>query len=133
MYDLYHYIGGDTGTSPTGDLRPVSGTERGTQRLLRRLMTNPAMPAKDNEASTSPDYIFHPEYGAGLGKKVGQSINLNEWKSLILGQMLLEDCVATSPEPVVTLTLIDMGVSCNIQYTDAVSGTPATLSFDVTR
>lgn len=121
MYDLYHYIGGDISKSPTGDLRPVSDTERGTQRVLRRLMTNPG------------DYLFHPEYGAGLGRKVGQSVNVNEWKALIIGQMLLEDCVATSPEPTVTLTLIDMGVSCSIQYTDAVSGTPATLSFDVTR
>lgn len=121
MYDLYHFIGGDLSTSPTGDLRPVSDTERGTQRVLRRLMTNPG------------EYVFHPDYGAGLGKKVGQTVNLNEWKSLILGQMLLEDCVAVTPVPTVTLTIISEGVSAYITYTDATTGTPATLSFDVTR
>lgn len=121
MYDLYHYIGSDLSTSPTGDLRPVDSTERGKQRILRRLMTNPG------------DYIFHPEYGAGLGQKIGQSVNINEWTALILGQMLLEDCVAQDPEPTVTITIITEGVSVYATYTDATTGTPATLSFDVTR
>lgn len=121
MYDLYHFIGGDLSASPTGDLRPVDSSTRGTQRILRRLMTNPS------------EYIFHPEYGAGLGQKVGQSVNKNEWEALIRGQMLLEDCVAQSPIPKITLTIITEGVSVFIQYTDAVSGTPETLSFDVTR
>jgi hypothetical protein len=110
MKDIYHYIGGDLSTSPTGDLRPVESTERGKQRVLRRLMTNPG------------DYIFHPAYGAG-----------NEWKALILGQMLLEDAVAQDPTPTVTLTIIEQGVSVYVSYTDATTGTPATLSFDVTR
>jgi len=121
MYDIHHFVGGDLSTSPAGDLRPVSGTERGKQRILRRLMTNPG------------DYLFHPDYGAGLGQKVGQSVNLNEWKALISGQMLLEDAVAASPAPSVTLALIDGGVSVYITYADATTGTAETLSFDVTR
>ncbi|MDF7658300.1 phage tail protein [Erwiniaceae bacterium L1_54_6] len=121
MYDIFHYVGGELSTSPTGDLRPVTGTERGKQRILRRLMTNPG------------DYVFHPLYGAGLGKKVGETVNVNEWKALITGQMLLEDAVATDPAPVITLSLIDEGVSVYIKYTDATTGTPETLSFDVTR
>lgn len=83
---------------------------------------------------TNPgEYVFHPDYGAGLGQKVGKAVNLNEWKSLILGQMLLEDAVAVTPVPTVTLTLVTEGVSVYILYTDATTGTPATLSFDVTR
>ncbi|WP_217548789.1 phage tail protein [Pantoea sp. GbtcB22] len=121
MYDIYHYVGGELSTSPAGDLRPVSSTERGKQRILRRLMTNPG------------DYVFHPEYGAGLGNKVGQSVNLNEWKALISGQMLLEDTVASNPAPTVSLSLVEGGVSVNIKYTDSTSNTPETLSFDVTR
>ncbi|MCG7388743.1 phage tail protein [Pantoea sp. ACRSB] len=121
MYDIHHYVGGDLSTSPAGDLRPVSGTERGRQRILRRLMTNPG------------EYVFHPDYGAGLGQKVGQNVNLNEWKTLISGQMLLEDAVAASPPPTVALSLIEGGVSVAVAYTDASTGTPETLSFDVTR
>jgi hypothetical protein len=122
MQDLYHYIGGDLGTSPAGDLRPVSGLEMGKQRVLRRLMTNPG------------DYIYHPTYGAGLGSKVGQSLNVGEWTALIKGQMLLESCVSQDPKypPKVTLTPLTNGVSAYITYTDAPSGVPVTLSFDVT-
>lgn len=121
MKDIYHYIGGDLSTSPTGDLRPVENTERGKQRVLRRLLTNPG------------DYIYHPTYGAGLGQKVGESVNINEWTALILGQMLLEDVVAQDPAPTITLNIIEQGISVYASYTDATSGTPATLSFDVTR
>lgn len=121
MYDIYHYVGGELSTSPAGDLRPVTGTERGKQRILRRLMTNPG------------DYVFHPDYGAGLGKKVGQNVNLNEWKGLISGQMQLEDAVASDPAPSVSISLVDGGVSVTISYTDSTSNTPETLSFDVTR
>ncbi len=120
MDDLYHYIGGDLSVSPSGDLRPVNGTERGKQRVLRRLLTNPG------------DYIFHPDYGAGLGALVGQNVNIGEWTTLIKGQMLLESCVATSPAPVINLTIIPNGVSANITYTDAYINQPVTLSFDVT-
>ncbi|MGP2486906.1 phage tail protein [Pantoea ananatis] len=121
MYDIHHYVGGDLSTSPAGDLRPVSASERGKQRILRRLMTNPG------------DYVFHPGYGAGLGRKIGENVNPGEWKALITGQMLLEDSVAVSPPPSVSLALIDGGVSVSIQYTDATSGISETLSFDVTR
>ncbi|WAT04105.1 hypothetical protein O1V64_17900 [Rouxiella badensis] len=47
--------------------------------------------------------------------------------------MLLEDAVAQDPTPTVTLTIIEQGVSVYVSYTDATTGTPATLSFDVTR
>jgi hypothetical protein len=121
MYDLYHFTGGDLDGSSTGDLRTPSGGERGKQRILRRLLTNPG------------DYVFHPEYGAGLGKKVGETVKPGEWKSLISGQMLLEESVSSQPPPVVRLALIEGGVSVSLAYTDAMTGSPETLSFDVTR
>jgi hypothetical protein len=133
MIDLYHYIGGDLSLSPTGDLTPVSDTEKGKQRVLRRLLTNPQLEDADGNIISAGDYVFHPDYGAGLARKVGDIVNINEWTALIRGQMLLEDCVARSPEPVITVSVIDQGASVDIQYTDAVSGLPTTLSFDVTR
>ncbi|WP_028534226.1 hypothetical protein [Paludibacterium yongneupense] len=120
MIDLYHYVGSDLSKSPSGDLKPVTGLERGKQRVLRRLMTNPG------------DYIFHPDYGAGLGRKVGDIVNVKEWKALILGQMLLESCVAADPEPTVDVKVIEGGASVFIQYTDSGTGETAALSFDVT-
>ena len=121
MYDIYHFTGGDLEGSSTGDLRTASGVERGKQRILRRLLTNPG------------DYVFHPEYGAGLGKKVGETVKPGEWKALITGQMLIEECVAIQPPPVVKLAFIEGGVCVSLAYTDAMTGSPETLSFDVTR
>lgn len=119
MNDLNHYIGSDLSTSPTGDLSTVSGIERGKQRILRRLLTNPG------------DYLFEPDYGAGLGRYVGASVNTTEIVALIEGQLRLEACVAQSPAPVVSVQRTNSTLSVGIQYTDATSGEPTTLYFDV--
>ena len=49
MADMNHWMGGDLGVSPVGDVAAVSGTDRGRQRVLRRLSTNPGA------------YVFQPE------------------------------------------------------------------------
>lgn len=121
MYDIYHFTGGGLEGSATGDLRTASGSERVKQRILRRLLTNPG------------DYVFHPEYGAGLGKKIGETVRPGEWKALISGQMLREETVASHPSPEVKLTLIQGGVSVSVAYTDAMTGSRETLCFDVMR
>lgn len=121
MHDLFHLIGSDLEVSAAGDLRPVSDTDRVKQRILRRLLTSPG------------EYLFHPEYGAGLGKKVGETVNDSEWKALIRGQMLLEDAVAPTPPPTIKFRLIEGGVSVSVAYTDATAGTSEILRFDVTR
>ena len=121
MNDLNHYVGGDLSLSPTGDLSTVSDMERGKQRILRRLITNPG------------DYLFHPEYGAGLGQYVGALMNVPEITGLIRGQILLEDCVAKTPQPVITVSGQNDTLSATISYTDSPSGEPVTLSFEVDR
>ncbi|WP_337021814.1 phage tail protein [Pantoea anthophila] len=121
MHDLYHFTGGDLDSSSAGDLRTASGSDRAKQRILRRLLTNPG------------DYIFHPEYGAGLGKKIGETAEPGEWRALIIGQMLLEKAVASDPPPVVKLISIEGGISISVSYTDAMTGSPESLTFDITR
>lgn len=121
MKDLHHYIGSDIASSATGDLQSASGTERGQQRILRRLLTNPG------------EYIFHPEYGAGLPAKVGETLDIPQIRALIRGQMLLEESVARTPEPEIIVTAIQGGISCLIRYVDAQSKTPAVLSFNVNK
>jgi hypothetical protein len=121
MKDLNHYAGGDLSLSPTGSLSTVEGIERGKQRILRRLITNPG------------DYLFHPEYGAGLGRYVGALTNIPEIIALIRGQILLEDCVAKKPAPVISVSTDNETFSVTISYTDAPLGEPVTLSFEVNR
>lgn len=120
MDDLFHYFGSDLSVSPTGDLQPVSDTVKGQQRVLRRLLTNPG------------DYIWEPDYGAGVPQWIGRTLDIPKITALIRGQMLLEEAVAKIPEPQITVQEIANGLSVSISYTDAPSNTPQTLQFDVT-
>jgi hypothetical protein len=133
MSDLNHFFGGDLSLSNTGDLAAVSGTTQGIQRVLRRLLTNPALLDSNNNVTVSGDYIFHPNYGAGLPRLVGSVINLPKIRALIRGQILLEAAVARNPEPIITVTEISGGISVNIRYSDAQTGKPQALAFDVNR
>jgi hypothetical protein len=121
--DASQFWGGDLSASlsPTGDILPATGTERGQQRILRRLLTNPG------------DYLFHPEYGAGLPAYVGSNASADEVRALIRGQMLLEDAVARVPAPQIAVSRITNGISVQVSYNDAPSGQPVTLSFTVSQ
>ena len=120
LKDLYQWFGSDVSQSPTGDLMPIDGTVRGQQRVLRRLLTNPM------------GYIWHPDYGAGLGARVGDT-DINGITAIIRGQIKLEDAVAKYNEPLITVTPITGGITVDIQYMDAQAQTPVILSFNVTQ
>lgn len=133
MSDLNHFYGNDITLSPTGDFLQVSGTDQGLQRVLRRLLTNPAVVDSNGVTQVAADYIFHPEYGAGLPRMIGDVVDIKKIRAVIRGQMLLEACVSRNPEPVIQVTPILGGVSVQIQYNDALVNKPVALSFDVNR
>lgn len=122
MADLQTGWGGDVASTETGDLATVSGPALGTQRVLRRLLTNPG------------DYIWQPEYGAGLGQFVGQPADTAAIQTLIRTQMRLEPAVAASPEPVISLQLDPGGsLSVQIRYADAETAETQSLSINLPR
>jgi phage baseplate assembly protein W len=123
MPDLFQQWGSDFAISPTGDLGTASGTVLGQQRVLRRLLTNPG------------EYIWQPEYGAGLSRFIGQPAAVLQIQAAIRSQIFKETVVARSPEPVID---IDLGpgasngtVYVHVRYVDAPSGETQTLSFTV--
>ena len=118
MTDAFHHFGSDLAVSANGDLLTASGADESRQRVLRRLLTNPA------------DYLWQPEYGAGLPASVGRPLDAAPLTALVAGQMYLEADVAR--EPHVALTPIPDGVSARIAYTSVESGEPVLLGFDVT-
>ncbi len=120
MPDLDMGWSGDLSTTPTGDLLLVDAPGLGTERVLRRLMTNPG------------DYIWHPDYGAGLAQFVGQPANARGVEALILAQMQLESAVAQVPEPVITVQS-DPGGSLYVQirYADADSANSSALTINL--
>ena len=82
MADINHTFGADIGPSATGDLAVIAGLTQSQQRILRRLLTNPG------------DYLWHPNYGAGLASYIGGVSTVQEMQALILANMLLEASVA---------------------------------------
>ena len=118
--DAGHYFSGDLQVSATGDLLSVSSTLESQQRILRRLLTN------------QKDYIWQPDYGAGLPVQIGMPLNEAEMDSLIKSQMYLEQSVVQNPAPQIITTSIPNGIDVQIQYVEADSTKPTVLSFSVT-
>jgi phage baseplate assembly protein W len=120
MPDLSHIWGSDLLPSPTGDLALVDDPTLGQQRVLRRLLTNPG------------DYIWQLDYGAGLGRFIGQPASAAQIRSVIRSQIFQEAAVARTPEPVIDVQVgVDGTVYVHIRYVDAVSGQTQILSFPV--
>jgi len=121
MADLHLIWGGALALDATGDLLLVSGSEEGRQRVLRRLLSNPA------------DLLFHPEYGAGLPAKVGQTTKAADLHATVRRQMFHEAVVQQDPPPAVTVQHGYLATTIAIQYTDAETGQPVGIGFTVER
>jgi len=121
--DISHEWGSDLLIGPTGDFVTVTGVERGQQRLLRRLLTSPG------------DYIWHPDYGAGLARFIGQPGNTLQIRAVIRSQIFKEAAVAHTPEPVIDVQLSPEGAIgtayVHIRYVDVPTGQTQTLSFSM--
>lgn len=120
MADIKHTIGGDLTLSPTGDIALSDGAELGQERVLRRLLTNPA------------DYIWHLAYGAGLPRFVGEVADKSRIIAVTRAQMYREGVVARTPAPNITVDVQMTGlVTLGIQYVDQATQTPVALNFNV--
>jgi phage baseplate assembly protein W len=123
MADVYHQWGADLIVSPTGDLGTISDPLLGQQRVLRRLLTNPG------------DYIWQPNYGAGLAGFIGQPASPLQIKAVIRSQIFKEAAVARQPEPVIDVQVSPGGaagvVYVYVRYVDADSAQTQVLSFSV--
>lgn len=120
MSDLHHAWGGDFSAGLTGDLAAVSGPALGTERVLRRLLTNPG------------DYLWQPGYGAGLARFVGQPADPAAIRALVRQQMLREAAVAPEPEPVIEVQSDPGGtLSVQVRYADAETAEARTLTLQI--
>lgn len=121
--EISHFFGQDLTLSPSGDLNQSDGDDLTKQSIIRRLLTNPG------------SYIWHPDYGAGIGRFVGQNLsadNFDNIKNLIKSQILKEETVARTPAPQITLSISNNTILiCNIIYYDAVLKNPVAISLKV--
>ena len=130
--DLDHYYGNDISASATGDLALADTVKMGEQRVYRRLLTNSQLTAANGTPIASPDYTWHPTYGAGLPRKVGSPGNSAATAAIVKGQMALEATVAKSPKPTVNVLQNGNTSSVMIQYTEANTASTQFVSFDIT-
>lgn len=121
LTDMHHWWGSDLSVSETGDLATVTKTDRGRQRVLRRLMT------------PSGGYLSHTDYGAGLPQYVGQNAEPAKIKTKIKGQMKLESAVSqtSSDAPTVSISSSSTTLAAEVSFTVAQSADPAVLSFKI--
>lgn len=118
MFDVAHQFGGDLSVGVSGDLAVASAGLLGQQRVLRRLLTNPG------------DYLWAPDYGAGLGQFVGQPVSAAQIRAVVRSQIFKEAAVARTPEPTIEVSADGSGVvSVSIRYADANDGQTQMLSF----
>jgi len=111
MADAYHIFGQDWVVSASGDLLMTQNSQdETTQRVLRRLFTNPGA------------YVWNLSYGAGLPAQIGQPTQPGTLKAVTLQQMQLEAGVAQTPAPTVAVTSNALGYTgISVTYTDAVT------------
>ena len=118
--DLHHVWAGDLAVTGTGDLALAAGGAAGTERVLRRLLTNPGA------------YIWHAAYGAGLARFVGEPAAPQAVAALIRTQMTREAAVAPAPEPVIAVrTDLPGQLAVQIRYADAETAAAQTLDIQV--
>jgi hypothetical protein len=117
--DVWHEFGADLVVSANGDLLTADSVNLSQQFVLRRLLTNPG------------DYIWQPQYGAGLPEKIGDPFDVATIEGIVTSQMYLESTVVRDPPPVIEVDSFPNGMFVDISYTEADSGLPAVLSFPV--
>jgi phage baseplate assembly protein W len=119
MYDIFHEWGADLAVGSGGDIALASGSDVISQRVCRRLLTNPG------------DYLWNLDYGAGLARFIGQPARSAEIEAVITSQLSLETAIPTNPAPQVTTTAVDVAngyVVANIIYVDPTSQNAVTLN-----
>jgi hypothetical protein len=118
MSDAFLTWGGDLQVNAAGDVAVASDLDLSQQRILRRLLTN------------LQDYIWQPDYGAGLGSFVGQPASEPIIEATIRNQMLLEPTVLQMPPPTVSvLVQPNSQVFVDVGYVESSTGSLQYLSF----
>lgn len=125
MIAVFGTWAGDLAFGPTGDLDVCDAQAETSQRVIRRLLTN------------SGDYIWHLDYGAGLGAQVGQTYSPKVLENTVQRQLRLEAAIATAPAPVVltesSLANATSQIVATIRFQMSRLVNPSVVSIDVGR
>jgi len=119
MYDIFHEWGCDLVVGTSGDLALAGGSDAISQRVFRRLLTNPG------------GYLWNLDYGGGLAQFVGIPAKSADIEAVIITQLALETAVPTTPAPQINASVVNAAdgyVVANIIYADPSSAQPVNLN-----
>lgn len=119
MYDIFHEWGCDLDVGSGGDLALSNASGMISQRVSRRLLTNPG------------DYIWNLDYGGGLAQFVGTPANATKIQAVVTEQLALESSVPRTPAPKISVSAgnsADGYMVANITYADPSSARPVVIS-----
>ena len=109
MYDLSLDWEADLVVASGGDLDLSVGSDTISQRVFRRLLTNPG------------DYIWNLDYGGGLAQFVGLPCSPADIEAVVRTQLALESALPPTPAPQVSAAIVDAAngyVLATITYAD---------------
>lgn len=101
---------GDFSVDELGNTNIAEGDIAYVQRLIRRLLTSPRLlDAYTKRAVAAPDYIFEPEFGAGLRRLINMPVRQEEIQRLVSGQILADEETSKAVRPDIRTEVLDDG------------------------
>lgn len=133
--DFYLDFNSDLLLAQDGQIQVAVGWDQVRQRILRRMITNAAVTLPTG-VSTPADYIFHQDFGFGLGSLVGGAYTddfLNDLQRRVAQAVFADDDIDATIPPSIDFSLpapntlqITIGVTLT-------SGQPGTISIQMTQ
>lgn len=126
--DIYQEYGNDLVVDDNGDLLSADDAELSNQRIIRRLLTTP------RSVVNPPDYLDHPDYGAGTPFFIGQPNTpevMEKIKGIMISQMYLEDSVSQNPQPEIEFNFSGEHLNCTIAYTNLLTNSQEVINFTI--
>jgi hypothetical protein len=120
--------------TPSGSIQVATGWDSTRQGIVRSLITNPAQTLPDG-TTTTPDYIFEPDFGVGLGAMVDQNYDTASLQALeqkIQNAVLNDPGVNSSAPPSVQFNQPNNYTLDIIISVTQISGEPGTIALAVT-
>lgn len=119
MFDIFHEWGCDLRVGSSGDLALAIGSDAVSQRVVRRLLTNPR------------GYIWNLDYGGGLAQFVGTPAASSNVEAVVNVQLAMESAIPQDIAPRVSVSVVNAAdgyVVADIIYADPFSAQPVAIS-----
>ena len=124
MVSMYLEWNQDLILTANGSVLMCSGWDEVRERIIRRFLTNSALPLPDG-STTPPDYVFDVQYGLGAGALIDQNPDA-AWQAAFSRRMreavVADTAVSPSLLPSISLTTSTSGVTQVFVSVQLISG-----------